>query len=246
MQKLIRLTSFWSWIRSRDLLSKSPELLKTSPSSSWFRDIDELPLDRFISIICAPDEDPDQPRDLSLLIKTGEPAREDLESAWIAIFLQYVDASRDSKTRFKIALAREIAILEARLSQIESLLFLLQTLRVQEAVDILRSKGNEDLVFPADNIDQYFEDLNLARNRSREIKIDLELKIIERNEFNKSENLEINKRADKASFLNILARIATFKKVAVIRTSEITVAEFCAMLAEYLDTNKAVSTNKTR
>lgn len=246
-RKIIR--RFISWrTRSRVLSLDAPTHSVASDPSSVFRSIDTLPLDRFITCICPPEDQEETPepteRDLSALIISGTPTTEELVIAWTIIFLQYVDASRDSNTRYRITMARDIERLRGKFTRIEALLFCLQTIRVQEAVELLQGMGNEDLAFPGDDLPQYFADLNLARGRSREIRLDLELLEIELAEFVASEDMTPRERANKLSFLNILSRIATFKKVAVIRTSEITVAEFCAMFNEYLDHIKAVNHKK--
>lgn len=201
-------------------------------------------MDRFITVLC------DQ--DLTALLKPGktfEPSDELLADIWAGIFLEYLDASGDNTTRHKINLARDIAILTARLSQIESLVLILRTMRHEEAIQLLQAKGNQDLSFPKDQ-NQYTADVNMAWDRSRETKIDLELLIIEKTELEEEEKrvkeAELaagipQKKADRSHFLSILARLATHKSVAVIRTSEITVAEFCAMFREYLDHIKALA-----
>jgi hypothetical protein len=214
---------------------------------SVYRSINELPLDRFIACLCGPvssldpgDEQPEENLDLSPLIKPGQEGvqipPDALIEAWGDIFLEYMDASRDDKARHKIQLASRIAQLDAQLQIIETSLVILQTLRVQELVEILQRKGNEDLLYPAEDLDQYFEDLNMTRHRTAEKKIDYKLLKIELEELEASETREeVGQRAERIHFTNVLARIATFKHVAVIRQSEITVAEFLAMFNEYLE-----------
>lgn len=235
--------------RSKDGNLSSSQPAPGSPPESLFRSIEELLLDRFITVLCD--------GDFSALVKPGflRPSEEELNLCWAGIFLEYLDASEDNQTRYKITLARDIEILRARLSQIESLILILRTMRHPEAVSMLQAKDNEDLEFPADDLDQYHADINMSWDRSREIKIDLDLKIIEKTEIEDSEKkAEIEQlkagiapqKASRPMFLNILARLATFKKVAVIRTSEITVAEFCAMFREYLDHIKAVKAQQKK
>lgn len=240
MQK--RKKSLLSFTRTRstagNISSSQPSPGLALSPETLYQSINDLPLDRFITILCD--------GDLSQLIKTAGalPTEEELNLTWAGIFLEYLDASEDNTTRYKITLAKDIEIYKAKLSQIESLVLILRTMRHPEAVAMLQAKDNQDLLFPADNMDQYQDDVNMAWDRSREIKIDLELKLIERQELEEEdkrvEEARIQagipeKKASRTMFLNILARLATFKKVAVIRTSEITVAEFCAMFREYLD-----------
>lgn len=244
MQKKNRRLLSFTRTRSKagDISSNLPPTV--SPSESLFQSIEDLFLDRFITVLCD--------GDLTALVRPGylPPSDEELNLCWAGIFLEYLDASEDNQTRYKITLARDIEILRARLSQIESLVLILRTMRHPEAVAMLQAKDNEDLLFPEDDQNQYFADVNMSWDRSREIKIDLDLKIIEKAEIDETEKKaeEVKLRAgiapQKASrpmFLNILARLATFKKVAIIRTSEITVAEFCAMFREYLDHIKAIT-----
>ncbi len=233
--------SLFTWIRSKFSRISTKPSPAVIPSSRLFRNIDELPLDRFI--ICITDED------LSALIKdpadlfTGLVSVEELNNLWGEIFLDYIDLTADANTRYRLSLSREIKIKEAKLTQIEGYLFLLQTIYSEEAAALLCCErlGFEDIVLDPTEIDDYFAKLNNIKTRSRETKIDIDLMTIELDELNESDKKIDDRKADKKYFLNILARIATFKKVAVIRTSEISVAEFCAMFSEYLDYIKALS-----
>jgi hypothetical protein len=210
----------------------SPQGNHSGQAPRLYRTIHDLPLDKFISALC------DQ--DFNALVISGNPSQEELSQAWDEIFLDYLDLNGDNDARMDITLAKDIAILSARLQQIETCLFFLQVFHVQEVADILTDIGFEDVSLDPSDLEQYFENLNIIRLRSKEIKIDIELKEIELTELRESKKKTPAKRADRSSFLNILSRIATYKHTAVIRASEISVAEFCAMFAEYLDHIKAL------
>lgn len=208
-----------------------PEENHSDQAPRFYRSIHELPLDKFISALCD--------GDFQALVISGTASEKHLAAVWDDIFYDYLDLNRDNDARLDLTLCKDIAILSARLQRVETCLYLLQTIYVQEVADLLKEDGFEIRLDP-DNMDQYFEDLNLIRLQSREIKIDLELKQIELSELRESKSKEKGKKADRSSFLNILSRIATFKHVAIIRASEISVAEFCAMFGEYLDHIKAL------
>lgn len=169
-------------------------------------------------------------------------------STWSQLFMDYLDLNKHNKARYRFSVERDIAILSARLQQIETCIGVLRTFYHYELADHLRQMDEEFASFefnPADQ-NEYQSDLNAVWDRSREIRIDKELKEMELEEIKESDRLAPLKKATHQSFVNILARIATFRKVAVIRTSELTVAEFVAAFNEYLDACKALEAPKHR
>lgn len=246
MPKRIRLPFSSTKTRSRGGNSARRAAQAANLLPALYLTLDELPLDKFIVCVC--DED------LTALVKDKKDipnvTPEELITTWNDLFLDYVDLSKEAQTRYRITLKRDIALFTSRVQRIESALVILGTpLFIKRLADIVQEiKGFEDITLDPTDMDKYFSDLQLIRDRSREMKIDADLKKIELEELIKSEAMEEQKRADKLSFLNILARIATYRKVAVIRTSELTVAEFCAAFNEYLDYIEAVkvSLSKTK
>jgi hypothetical protein len=215
---------------------------EVSPSSNLYRSL-EIPLDRFIRVYCEDDF-------LALIIDNKEPAPdiEELMEAWSDIFLDYVDANGDNETRHKVNLQTQHAIYSARYDRAKGFISILQIMYVQAALDELRTvPAFEDAELDPADQSAYFERLNIYNNRTAEIKIDRDLAAIELAEMIANEQKGEVKKAEKSHFLNILSRIATYKKVAVIHTRELTTAEFCAMFAEYLDyINALKASNKRR
>lgn len=244
MGRKIKLTFSSTKTRSKGGNTASKARQSANLSPLLYRTLRELPLDRFITCIC--DDD------LTALVKNADDfdrvKPEELILCWNDLFLDYIDLSQDSQTRYKITLKRDIAIFDARVAQIESSLTILGTpLFVKRVADHVQGiKGFEDIELDPADMDKYFADLQLIYNRSRELHIDSELKKIELEELLKSEELQASKKSDRATFLNILSHIATYRKVAVIRTGELTVEEFCAAFTEYLDYCNAVKLSMSK
>lgn len=271
MQPTTKKTLFYTRILSSAGLSAKKARHQENQSAkvpSLFPDIHTLPLDRFIRCVCDDDlgaliiegenppvlelrkqlsdaTDPEIIRTLSIALETAEiRLAQIIGSRWEEIFLDYLDMCKDDRIRFKVSLEKEIAILGARLQQIETCLFTLTTIYVKDLVDHLHGMGYTDFKLDPTDLRQYEEDLNGVKDRSREMKIDRDLKVIELEELIESAKKEGSRKADRISFTNILSRVATYKGVAVIRSSEITVSEFVAMFNEYLDHIKALKTSK--
>lgn len=188
---------------------------------------------------------------LRALVKPGtDPESIDellLAEAWLSLFLDYLDANKNNQHRYKNELLRDLTLLELKVAKIDSILNVLQILfkhKIDRAdlldpiVAELNLYGFECSTadFPIEDEGRFFETMNDIKNRSAETVIDLKLKQIEVDEMTESEGRqETAPRVTRQDFLNRLARIATFKKVAVIRTSELFVAEFLAAFNEYLD-----------
>lgn len=209
--------------------------------SKVYRSIQTLPFDRFITAIC-------DNTLKALIIKDGdEVPDETLIEVWSDLFFDYMEATGDSKFRLKTTLEKDIKVLEGRLTIIDTCLYHLQFFHYPPMVDLLRGDGYsaEDYKLDPADKNQYTEDLNMIKNVSRELDIDRRLLVIELEEMKQSDDKNPQKQATRASFQNILSRIATYKHVAVIRTSEITVSEFAAMLSEYLEYINALKKSTT-
>lgn len=202
--------------------------------------IETLPLDNFIALVTSGGEDPETgkelPLDLSFLIIEGECDPITLSEAWLGIFLDYLDANKQNHARYKIDLIRDIAILELRAVKVDAILQVLRTpLYVPELVQELNDLGLDADLDPED-VDAYFEALNGIRDRAQELVIDVKLKRLELQELLESEDKEEgDQRVSRMYFVNVLSRIAHYRRVAVIRTGELTVAEFVAAFNDYLD-----------
>lgn len=191
---------------------------------SLYQNCDQLPLDRFINILI--DDD------LKQLIITGEPPMHILAQAWIDIYFEYYDTQSSIDGKYKLQLLKEIALLECALLKIETILHCLSYTYSPELHAELVGIGYECELDPH-NIESYRESLQGVKNRSREIRIDIKLKQAELETL--QEAAEKEKKVERSYFTNHLSRIATYKKVAVIKPKDITVAEFSAMCTEYLD-----------
>lgn len=189
--------------------------------------------------------------DLRALIIAGEPTAEDLFDAWSDLFNDFLDGLGDNQHKYRQSLESDIGILDSNLQVCELCLGHIQPgivilSRLPQFIAHLRDLGFTDHKFDTDDLYSYKKDLEDIFYRSREWKIDLQLKIIELNELMDSLSKEPEKKADRKFFLNILSHIATYKKVAVIHTSEISGEEFCSMFSEYMEHNKAVKRSRNK
>jgi hypothetical protein len=212
------------WIAKlrRQAQKASPDQLPANVYST----IEKTPLDRFIT--CIVDQD------LTALIIEGEADEATLAIAWSFLFLDYLDASKEVKARYEFELVRDLSILRARVAIVDTILALFQTVFVEEAVKELNRLEIFVSLDPS-NPESYREGLEEIRTRGAEFVIDANLKQIELEELEKAKKDEPAQKIDRQYFVNILGRIATFRRVAVIRTSELVVAEFIAAFNEFLD-----------
>lgn len=88
-----------------------------TPSHRWYQSIVDLPLNRFIDCACN--------GNLSALIISGFPHREQLTMAWAEINEQYSEAMGDSTHKLYVTLFKEVTALTIDLRQISALIEML-------------------------------------------------------------------------------------------------------------------------
>jgi hypothetical protein len=211
--------------------SATPSLLPTreSPSPELYRSITSLPLCKFIDVIVD--------KNLSALIISGYPSKEELESAWADIQTQYADAIGDQEHRLYLTLYKEVHILAITLEQIESLIRFLEQLapydipheQLEPLWKALNSLLFTSFKFNPDNKDEYLKLLKGCYNRSRSIKIDMDLKLA--NFKSIEEKQGEGQGYTRELFQSILITISDFAKYEIWDT--ITVFVFCERLRRY-------------
>jgi hypothetical protein len=168
---------------------------------------------------------------------------------WDDLFMDYLDASKENQVRYKFEVEREAAIMRSRLTRIESSVMILRLMFVPDLVEELYSIDDDFRDFPLDfegDPDGYFEDLDAIFQRSRDLKIDLELKELELENIVENESKQVHKKATRISFTNVLSRLAAHRGVVVIHSSQLSVLEFVSMFNQYLDDIKALKAVKPR
>lgn len=153
----------------------------TSPSPKYFRSIAELPLNRYVD--CLVNDN------LAALIISGFPDPLELAKAWADIQMEYHDAIGDAEYRNYAEQLRQISIKKVTYSQINMCITQLaeivqQDARNEEVTELkswfaaeLNLLLNTNFVFDLDNPEAYINNLSRCINRSKGVKIDLELKL---------------------------------------------------------------------
>lgn len=127
----------------------------------------DLPLDNFIRCICD--------SDLSSLIISGQPTREQLLRSWEVVFTLFLDGMKDDKGLRKLRLTKEINRLGFDFKVIELCLKYLEVAYDLEVVTILSKHIRVDKLDPADK-PAYDQALKVVRNRSQRLKLELDEK----------------------------------------------------------------------
>lgn len=217
----------WPSSRKRESIESakpSTPIDKDIQSSEWYRSIVQLPLNRFID--AAVDSN------LSALIVRGFPARHDLYEAWQNIISEYSDALGDAENKLYLSLSKEVAILSITLKQIEMLIKVLSDVYYPPFVDELNKMLRIKYQFDPSDPEDYGKKLKSCFNRSRSIKIEIDLK------SSRLQAME-EKHASKKSpytrqyFQSVLITISDYAKYQIPDT--ITVYEYCERLRRFND-----------
>lgn len=181
-----------------------------------YRSISELPLCRFID--CAVDNN------LYALVITGKPDENELLALWDKIKIEYADAMKDNEYKLYTNLRNELSRLEITYSQLQKAIEELRKTYCSQFADKvniwLRTSFKFDTRFP----DDYENDLKRANNRSKGIKLEVDLKKLNIAGLEKK-FADKEGKATRESFMNILFSLSDHVKYQL--TENITVYEFC-------------------
>lgn len=205
---------------SGDSQPLTTQLQEDIPSTKLYQHINELPLSRFIE--CLVDNN------LKVLIISGVPEEDVLNEAWANIYEQYVEAIGDSENKMYLRLLKDIAKLDNKLKIIELIVKVLATPyrdnSAQELIMELNKLCNTNFKFNDPS------ELQRCINRSKSIKIQLELKMAQFKEMqNKMESH--NKMPTREYFLSILITLSDYSKYEI--TDSITVYSFCERMKRF-------------
>lgn len=164
------------WRSTKKVLTTSFVLLSSRskigfPSVNLYRSIHELPLANFIRC--------DVEGDLTALIVTGKPRPYELHSQWQQLKDQFASSVGDKKYALRNLTLIKLAELKTDFSNAESLINLLRRYYAEKIAIELNRILKSNLKFDYTNRAQYEKDLARARNMSRSIKINMDLKQIE-------------------------------------------------------------------
>jgi hypothetical protein len=192
------------------------------PSGTWYLHITDLPLRNFIEVSVG--------GNYHALVISGNPSEHDLLLAWSNIQQEYADVMGDHEHRMYITLFKEVTLLKVTLQTIHYLIEILQEVYYEpytvELNKLLRTSFKFD---HADKL-KYHETLRRCYNRSKGIKIDLELKLSQFKAIEKK-NQESGKKPTKEYYQSILITLSDHAKYPV--QDSITVFEFCNRIARY-------------
>lgn len=168
MRKQIKLRSLFT----KKVMNTDTSTLQTpqaSPSSSTYRSITELPLSRWIDFTVD--------GYLHALTKTGTPTEAELVDAANELRIQVADVAGDHEYRLYCNTIKEITNLELTIVQVQELVNVLKDAYVELfAAQLNRLLPNSKLVFDVNNPEQYDRTLQRALNRSKGLKINIDLK----------------------------------------------------------------------
>lgn len=200
--------------------------LPSSQQVELYQDL-SLPLSVFIRCIVH--------SDLSGLALKGDPTPEATAIAWANIYSQYVDANHENESCYILQLQADITLLTSHVSEVETCLYFLIDTFHEGLCDILLANGYQPPTEAGDaaTLERIYNQLSMR-------KMSLAVKKSEYDSY-----VEAHK-ADEITtkyFTTTLLRLAKYQGVAIIRSREITVAEFVALLQDYLTSLKQSEDN---
>jgi hypothetical protein len=195
-------------------------------SSTWYHHISELPLRNFIEVMVN--------SNLAALITFGSPSQNTLLFAWQDICNQFEDAMGNSEHKVFLILYKEVSLLSATYEQIQ---FLIKTLLLLNDKGIyspyfyaeLNKHLKTSFAFSKENKEQNAELLKRCYNRSKGIKLQLDLKQTQLNALN-GKHVE-GKKQTKEYYYSILITLSDHAKYPV--TDAITTFEYCERVKRF-------------
>lgn len=188
----------------------------TDPSSGkWYQHITELPLRNYID--CAVDGN------YHALVISGHPTEHELLIAWSNIQQEDADAAGDHEHRMYITLFKEVTLLKVTLQTIHYLIEILQEVYYEPYTVQLNALLRTSFKFDNTDNHKYHETLRRCFNRSKGLKIDLELKLIQFKAIEKK-NQDTGRKPTREYFQSILITLSDHAKYPVQDT--ISVYEF--------------------
>lgn len=195
-------------------------------SSTYYQHIAQLPLNRFIDVVVD--------SNIYALVITGSPTLNELHDAWQTISIEYADAIKDQESRLLFSTEKELNRLKLAYHVIIDALGVLKNYYTPQFANVvnelLRTSFKFDIRFP----DDYDNDIKRAYNRSKGIKIDIDLKQMSY-EALKEKILSSTKKPTREYFQAILITLSDFVKYEIRDT--ITVFEFCDRIRRLNDYN---------
>jgi hypothetical protein len=186
-----------------------------------------LPLSNFIRALVH--------SDLTALVVKGTPTTEATVDAWASIYSQWLDTSYESETIYVLQLQSEVVLLTSHVSEVETCLYFLATTYHEGLLGVLRNNGYQ-LPEDFDNELEWLNGLQRIHNQLAMRKQALAGKV---KEYDAYVAAHAKDEVTEKYFTTTLLRLAKYQGVAIIRSADITTAEFVSLLQDYIAYNKS-------
>lgn len=175
---------------------------------------------------------------LYALVITGDPVKEDLQTAWNDIIIQYNDALGDAETKMYVTLLKDVMDLKADIRKIEMCLTVLRFPYYDEfftkELNILTASK---FSFDISNKEQYFEELDRCERITNGRRLRLKLKEAAFQAIKEKE--EVAKKPSKEYFLSTLITLSDFAGYNITE-EQITVYVYCERMRRLEKYNKEI------
>jgi hypothetical protein len=172
-------------------------------------------MDRFLD--CLFDDD------LSVLIISGSPTKDDLHDAWNRIYLEYCSLMQDKTYNELFEKSKEIISLQAKISLVNGIVRHLCLAYTEELVKMLDGLGLRSKILPEDDGDVLEKKLASVISRAKKWVTQLD---IQQGELQKLRQKNENGKGGREYFDDTLSILSKFMGYHV-KESEITVSRFC-------------------
>ena len=171
---------------------------QASPSAcSLIRSCADISVRKFMKAYCN--------NDLSVLIITGHPTTEELESAWYDVMYDYSSRIRTDESNYVLHTAWRIGQLQAHIIYVDNALLYLRVRYNEDMVNELRQMGYTHLLYKEHNED-WQQQLRRVESKCKTKVYDLELLVEEYNKLNKISNGTVMKEDDFNANVAMLAK----------------------------------------
>jgi len=209
--------------------------VQTAVEISYHKTIDELPLNKFIECIVD--------GNLSALIISGLPDKEDLQQAWETISNQYVERIGTHEYKMYVALYKEIHTLKITINQVNIIAGrgnikkgiepgALRLYYVEELAKELNTLLKTSCKFNYKDPKSYHAELDKCLNRSKSFNIQLSLKLLTFEAIEKKNNRKVGQKMDREYFTSILVTLSDHAKYHV--GDNIKMGEYCERLKRFI------------
>jgi hypothetical protein len=200
-------------------------------SPKWYRNIIELPLSRFI--------DASVDGNLYALVKEGIPEPQDIIEAWKNIRIEYSDTVKNSDYVSFAKLDRDLTQLRIKYKQIHIAIDQLECFYTENFHKKLNEALSYNFKLDVSNPELYDAEIKRARNRSKEIKITIDLNKMT-HESMWAKMLESGDVLTREYFEKTLIALSDFSEYRL-RADDMSVFEYCERIRRmnaYYDSQK--------